>query len=163
MTQTYLLLGSNQGNRLQNLKDAKEGLSRKVGNITRESSIYITAAWGITDQPDFLNQVLVMDTPMSAEELLYHLLAIEKQMGRERTYRNAPRLIDIDILFFGKQHIVTKELVIPHPRMSQRRFVLAPLNQLAPAMKHPVLQLTMHQLLHQCTDPLDVKKFSAEG
>ncbi len=163
MTRTYLLLGSNQGNRQHMLRDAARAIGKKAGTIRRASSVYSTAAWGLTDQPDFLNQVLVLDTRLSPEALLKVLLTIEREMGRVRSFKNAPRLIDIDILFYGKTVLRHADLEIPHPRIAERRFVLTPLNETAPGFKHPVSGRSMHQLLLQCRDPLDVKKFSGAG
>lgn len=163
MNRTYLLLGSNQGNRLRHLQEAIRRIGRKAGRIQRQSAVYITAAWGLTSQPDFLNQVLVVDTRLPPGELLHCLLGIEKEMGRIRTFKNAPRVIDIDILFYGHCCLHTKELDIPHPRIAERRFVLVPLNEIAPGLKHPEKGQTIHELLRVCTDPLNVKKFSAAG
>ena len=163
MNRTYLLLGSNQGNRLQYFRTAIRRIRQRAGRIQRQSAVYVTAAWGITDQPDYLNQVLVVDTRLRPEELLQCLLDIEKEMGRVRTYKNAPRVIDIDILFYDKLSLHTETLQIPHPRIMERRFVLVPLNELAPGYKHPENGCTIHELLLRCTDPLNVKKFSAAG
>jgi 2-amino-4-hydroxy-6-hydroxymethyldihydropteridine diphosphokinase len=154
----YLLLGSNMGNSKQMLARASAYLAKKAGQVLRQSKLYSTAAWGNTEQPDFLNQVLVIQTQLDAPTLLKTILAIEKQMGRVRTVKNAPRTIDIDILFFNKQVIQQPDLVVPHPHIPNRRFVLVPLNEIAPAFVHPVLQKNIHQLLLQCTDPLAVKK-----
>ncbi|MEO7536374.1 MAG: 2-amino-4-hydroxy-6-hydroxymethyldihydropteridine diphosphokinase, partial [Ferruginibacter sp.] len=123
------------------------------------SGIYRTAAWGNTDQPDFLNQVIIADTKLNASETLQQILSIEKLMGRIRTTRNAPRTIDIDILFFNKEIISEKNLTVPHPEIPNRRFVLVPLNELSPDLRHPVLNKSIHVLLAECADPLNVKKF----
>ena len=159
MNKIYLLLGSNIGNSKEELDTAIKLIEKKVGKLSRKSGIYITAAWGNTDQPDFLNKVILVESKLTAEETLQTILAIEKKMGRERTVKNAPRVIDIDILFFNKQIINLPDLVVPHPELQNRRFVLIPLNQIAPLFVHPVLKKTVHQLLLKCTDPLNVKKF----
>jgi 2-amino-4-hydroxy-6-hydroxymethyldihydropteridine diphosphokinase len=159
MNKTYLLLGSNMGNsRLQLLKAIKN-INQQIGKVTRQSNLYATAAWGNTNQPNFLNQVIVVETKLSAAATIDTILTIEEKMGRIRTTKNAPRIIDIDILFFNKEIIGEKKLTVPHPQIQNRRFVLIPLNELSPGFKHPVSHKTIHQLLQDCTDVLDVKKF----
>ncbi|MEO6356337.1 MAG: 2-amino-4-hydroxy-6-hydroxymethyldihydropteridine diphosphokinase [Ferruginibacter sp.] len=159
MNKTYLLLGSNMGNsRLQLLKAIKN-INQQIGKVTRQSNLYATAAWGNTNQPNFLNQVIVVETKLSAAATIDTILTIEEKMGRIRTTKNAPRIIDIDILFFNKEIISEKKLTVPHPQIQNRRFVLIPLNELSPGFKHPVSHKTVHRLLQDCTDVLDVKKF----
>ena len=133
-------------------------IEKKIGKVIRQSGLYQTAAWGKTDQPDFLNQVIVADTRLTAAQTMETILSIETAMGRIRTEKNAPRIIDIDILFFNKEIIHKKNLSVPHPSIHLRRFVLVPLNELAPTFIHPVLQKTNHQLLMKCPDGLNVKK-----
>jgi len=159
MNKAYLLLGSNMGNSQQKLMIAIKNISRQVGYIIRESKLYTTAAWGNTDQPDFLNQVIIVETKLTALQTIDIILGIEEKMGRVRTKKNAPRIIDIDILFFNKEIIAEKNLDVPHPQIENRRFVLIPLNELSPNFKHPVTHKTIHQLLNDCADTLDVKKF----
>jgi 2-amino-4-hydroxy-6-hydroxymethyldihydropteridine diphosphokinase len=159
MNKTYLLLGSNMGNsRLQLLKAIKN-INQQIGKVTRQSNLYATAAWGNTNQPDFLNQVIVVETKLSAAATIGTILTIEEKMGRIRTTKNAPRIIDIDILFFNKEIISEKKLTVPHPQIQNRRFVLIPLNELSPGFKHPISHKTIHRLLQDCTDHLNVKKF----
>lgn len=158
MNRTYLLLGSNMGNSKQQLAKVILHIEKKIGRVTRKSGLYQTAAWGKTDQPDFLNQVIVVETGLPAIKIMQTILTIETTMGRIRTEKNAPRIIDIDILFFGKQIIHEKDLVIPHPAIQVRRFVLVPLNELSPNLVHPILKKSIHQLLLKCPDKLDVKK-----
>lgn len=158
MNTVYLLLGSNMGDSLEQLETARKHISKKIGIIWRQSRLYQTAAWGKTDQPDFVNQVVIARTTYDAEKLIHVVLRIEEMMGRIRTEKNAPRLIDIDILYFNKAIITTDKLVVPHPAISERRFVLVPLNELSPRFKHPVLNKTNHQILLECTDALNVKK-----
>jgi 2-amino-4-hydroxy-6-hydroxymethyldihydropteridine diphosphokinase len=146
------------GNSQLQLLTAIKNITKQIGQLTRESKLYVTAAWGNTNQPDFLNQVIVVETKLSALQVLDTILTIEKKMGRVRTLKNAPRVIDIDILFFNKEIIAEKKLSVPHPQIQNRRFVLVPLNELSPNFKHPVLQQNIHQLLTNCTDLLDVKK-----
>lgn len=158
MNKVYLLLGSNMGNSQKQLARAILNIEKKIGVIIRNSGIYRTAAWGKTDQPDFLNRVVIAETNLTAGQTMQHILTIETKMGRVRTEKNAPRIIDIDILFFGKEVINEKDLIIPHPAIQLRRFVLIPLNELSPNLIHPVLKRTVHQLLLNCPDKLDVKK-----
>lgn len=159
MNKTYLLLGSNMGNNKKQLSIAVKHIKNKIGQVTRSSSLYVTAAWGNTKQADFLNQVVVVETALSASKTMHTILTIEKKMGRVRMVKNAPRIIDIDILFFNKDIIEDAVISIPHPQIQNRRFVLAPMNELSPQLIHPVLNKTIHQLLIHCTDKLDVKKF----
>jgi len=159
MNRTYLLLGSNMGNSQELLTDAIYQIKKHTGKLIRSSALYSTAAWGNTDQPDFLNQVIVIETQQSAAETLQSILSIEKKMGRVRTVKNAPRIIDIDILFFNKEIIDQPDLIVPHPEIQNRRFVLIPLNEIAPGFIHPVLNKSVQHLLKQCKDPLNVKKF----
>lgn len=146
------------GNSKKQLTDACRHIRKAVGSITHSSGLYRTAAWGKTDQPDFINQVIIVETADTARQLIKKILDIEKNMGRVRTEKNAPRIIDIDILFFNKEVIDEPNLIVPHPLLQYRRFVLIPLNELAPLFKHPVLEKTIHYLLRVCTDNLPVNK-----
>ncbi len=155
---SYLLLGSNIGNSHEQLLAAKKNIATFIGDITASSSMYSTAAWGNTDQADFLNQILLIETDLAASKLLRSILIIEKNMGRVRTMKNAPRIIDIDILFFNNDIIQAKKLTIPHPEIQNRKFVLTPLAELSPNFVHPSLKKTINQLLIECKDPLNVQK-----
>jgi 2-amino-4-hydroxy-6-hydroxymethyldihydropteridine diphosphokinase len=159
MNKTYLLLGSNMGNSQQQLSTAIKLIKKSIGKLTRQSKLYVTAAWGNANQPDFLNQVIIVETKLTGLQTISTILSIEKQMGRIRTIKNAPRIIDIDILFFNKDIVDEKNLNVPHPEIANRRFVLIPLNELSPNFKHPVFQQSIHHLLKNCKDPLNVKKF----
>ncbi|HTB53537.1 MAG TPA: 2-amino-4-hydroxy-6-hydroxymethyldihydropteridine diphosphokinase [Ferruginibacter sp.] len=159
MNKIYFLLGSNMGNSKQQLDLAVTNIENEAGKVAGRSSIYQTAAWGKTDQPDFLNQVIIVATPLTAEKTLATILAIEEKMGRVRTEKNAPRIIDIDILFFNEERILQKDLIVPHPEIQNRRFVLIPLNEVSPDFIHPVFNKPIHELLEACTDELNVKKF----
>jgi 2-amino-4-hydroxy-6-hydroxymethyldihydropteridine diphosphokinase len=154
----YLLLGSNMGNSHEQLLLAQKNIVADIGKITASSSLYSTAAWGNTDQADFLNQVLIVETNLPASKLLQSVLHIEKNMGRVRTIKNAPRIIDIDILFFNNDVVKLKKLTVPHPEIQNRRFVLTPLDELSPNFMHPILKKTINQLLIECKDPLNVQK-----
>ena len=161
MNKTYLLLGSNLDNPKKQLSAAIKFIKKDIGTVSRYSSLYETAAWGNTNQPNFLNQVIIVETLLTATQTIETILNIEKKMGRIRTKKNAPRLIDIDILFFNKQIIETPTLTVPHPLLQNRNFVLNPLNELSPNLKHPVLKKTIHQLLRICTDTLEVTKITS--
>ena len=158
----FFLLGSNQGDAPSYLIQARDAITRQIGNIRKASSIYKTSAWGKTDQPDFLNQVIEVllerNFAGSPSLLLSTLLDIEKQMGRVRIEKWGTRSIDIDILFFGNQIIDDYDLQIPHPQIPFRRFTLIPLSEIAPDFIHPVLLKSTSQLLNECVDPLEVNK-----
>jgi 2-amino-4-hydroxy-6-hydroxymethyldihydropteridine diphosphokinase len=158
MNISYLLIGGNQGDRPARLAAARNFITAAGGNILLASSIYETAAWGKTDQPDFLNQALKVSTVQDAPAWLLTLLSIEEKMGRRRDERYGPRIIDIDILFFNNSIVRQPQLIIPHPEMQNRRFALTPLEEIAPFFIHPVLQKTIRELLAECTDPLTVKQ-----
>ena len=158
MNKVYLLLGGNTGNRMAFMETARKQVEARCGRIVKTSSVYETAAWGKTDQPAFLNQVIAVHTRLSVQELLTTVLGIEKEMGRVREEKYAPRIIDIDILFFNNEVIHEPGLQVPHPEIQNRRFVLEPMTEIAPRKQHPVLGKTMSQLLNRCTDPLEVKK-----
>jgi 2-amino-4-hydroxy-6-hydroxymethyldihydropteridine diphosphokinase len=161
MNTVYILTGGNLGDRLANLQKAKEYLGNETGNIVLSSSIYETEAWGNTDQPDFYNQVHIINTKLSAEQMMEKILKIEEQMGRVRTVKNASRIIDIDILFFNNDVINKRDLAIPHPEISNRRFVLTPLNELSPELVHPVLNKSINEWLSTCKDTLSVRSLKA--
>jgi 2-amino-4-hydroxy-6-hydroxymethyldihydropteridine diphosphokinase len=130
----YLSLGSNQGDSLELLLQALELLQKKGISINALSGVYQTAAVGYTEQADFLNMVVCGETAFSPEKTLKICQEIESMLGRERTIHWGPRTIDLDIIFFGEQHINTKELQIPHPRFNARAFVLIPLREIAPQL-----------------------------
>ena len=158
MNKAYLLTGGNEGDRYLNMQQARTNIEHICGRLLQVSSLYETAPWGKTDQADFLNQVLLIETKWSPRELLKAILQLEEKGGRIRTVKNAPRTIDIDILFYDQLVIEEPGLSIPHPRIADRRFVLEPLNEISPGYEHPVLHKTIHQLLLECTDQLAVKK-----
>ena len=145
----YLSLGSNLGDRRANLEQALERL-KDLGEVTATSSFYETAPVDFTRQPEFLNLAVALATEKMPKQLLHALLEIERSLGRKRTSAAAavkgPRTLDIDILLFGSAIIDTAELTIPHPRMHERRFVLEPLAEIAPDLRHPVFKRTMREL-----------------
>ncbi|HEV3414376.1 MAG TPA: 2-amino-4-hydroxy-6-hydroxymethyldihydropteridine diphosphokinase [Puia sp.] len=160
MNISYLLIGGNQGDRLARLATARDLITNAGGQILLASALYETAAWGKTDQPDFLNQALKVATEEDAPAWLLTLLDIEGKMGRRRQEKYGPRIIDIDILFFNNSIIHEPQLTIPHPEIRNRRFALVPMEEIAPSLIHPVLHKTIRQLLAECTDPLAVKQFT---
>ena len=153
-----LLLGTNLEDRWNNLIICREMIAKDVGNILKASSIYETAAWGKTDQPSFLNQVLIVETELTPVELLKALNAIENKMGRVRKEKWGERLIDIDILYFDDLLMDTAELKIPHPEITNRRFTLEPLNELVPDLVDPRVGMSINEMLATCKDPCIVKK-----
>lgn len=158
MNKVYLLLGSNLGNSMGTLNLATIAIEQNAGKVLNASSFYKTAAWGNEDQPDFLNKILIIETKYTAAETLQIILKIETELGRIRTIKNAARIIDIDILFFNEEIINTQNLIVPHPEIANRRFVLQPLTEVSPDFIHPVLQKNMLQLLAACPDLLNVQK-----
>lgn len=157
---TYLLLGSNLGDRKLILKNAAVVISQKIGVIESYSSIYETLAWGIEDQPAFLNQVIKVETSLHPQKLLTTINGIEKELGRVRHQKWGERLIDIDILYYNEDIIETENLVIPHPEIINRRFTLIPLAEIAPNYIHPIIKKNQSALLEICPDKLEVKNYS---
>ena len=156
----YILIGGNIGDRFSNLQTAKELINKQSGTIIKESSVYQTAAWGLKEQPDFLNQVLILSTTLNPETLLRSLLSVEETMGRKRSIKFGPRIIDLDILLINDFLIESEFLTVPHPALQQRKFALIPLNEVAPDLLHPVENKTINQLLTECNDELVVQKIS---
>jgi 2-amino-4-hydroxy-6-hydroxymethyldihydropteridine diphosphokinase len=145
----YLALGSNLGDRQANLKQAIASLSPQM-EVKAKSRVYETPPWGYTDQPKFLNQVVKVDTYVGPEPLLKHLKRLEIALGRVPSFQNGPRLIDIDILFYDDLVLNKPSLVIPHPQLHERAFVLMPLNDIAPALSHPSTGKTVNEMLMSC-------------
>jgi 2-amino-4-hydroxy-6-hydroxymethyldihydropteridine diphosphokinase len=135
-------------------------IQEQVGTIIESSKIYETDAWGITNQPAFYNQIHLVESKFSAKKILNKILNIEEKMGRVRTIKNAARIIDIDILFFNNEIISEPNLIVPHPQIINRRFVLMPLNELVPEMIHPVFKKNIYELLKNCKDELRVSPAS---
>lgn len=152
--EVILHTGGNLGNRAQNLRTARRYIANRIGPIIQASGIYQTQAWGVTDQPDFLNQALIVATRLSAQRVLQEALHIEKKMGRIRNDKWTARLIDIDLLFYENEIINTPELIVPHPFLHLRNFVLAPLSEIAPGKWHPVLNTTVAELYENSPDTL---------
>ncbi|MBD1394928.1 2-amino-4-hydroxy-6-hydroxymethyldihydropteridine diphosphokinase [Mucilaginibacter glaciei] len=158
MIDVFLLLGSNLGNRIEYLEKAVELIARDVAPISRSSALYETQSWGKTDEPDYLNQVVELQTGLSAQALLQKVLAIEIAIGRTRHIKWGSRVIDIDILFYGDAVINEPGLVVPHPELHNRRFTLEPLVELVPHLIHPLLKKNILQLKSELKDDLIVNK-----
>jgi 2-amino-4-hydroxy-6-hydroxymethyldihydropteridine diphosphokinase len=157
----YLLLGSNLGNKIRNLSLAEELIGENIGKLRQKSSLYQSPPWGFDHKEDFLNQVLQIESEYSPERVLEKIIEIEKYMGRKRPVKSGlylPRIIDVDILFYNDLIQETPSLTIPHPQLHLRRFTLIPLNEIAPDFIHPVLKLSVHDLLESCYDRSKVKQ-----
>ncbi len=152
MNHVYLMIGGNIGNRLDNLENARNSINKKCGPILKQSSIFETEAWGFKDQPAFYNQALCIETELSPNDLMTTLLTIELDMGRERLVPLGPRTIDLDIIYYNQTIIDLPGLTIPHPKLAERNFVLAPLVEIAPDFKHPILKKTNFQLYNDSKD-----------
>lgn len=160
----FLLLGGNLGDREHNILEAKKYISLQIGEIELESSIYQTAAWGVENQPSFLNQVIQVSSSLSPQEVLAQIEDIEKKLGRKRYQKWYARTIDVDILYYGNQILEEledsteqkRDLKIPHPFLQERRFTLVPLVEIAPHFVHPIFGKTNTELLEDCLDKLNV-------
>ena len=159
MNKAILLIGGNLGDRTNHLKQAVEQIALLVGKVEKTSALYETAAWGVMEQPDYLNQGLLVTTEMDAITLLHTVLEIERNIGRIRQQKWGARIIDIDIIFYNDAVINLPELKIPHPQLQNRQFVLVPLQEIIPAWIHPVLHKDINTLLARCADPLPARKF----
>jgi len=154
----YLSLGSNVGDRARNLQDAMAALRKAGIDVTRISSMYETEPVDYLDQPWFLNIALEAETELAAAALLRNLRGIEALMGSKKLVSKGPRLIDLDILLYGGEVIDTAELQVPHPRMHLRRFVLEPLAEIAPNVRHPVSGVSAAEMLATSPDKSTVRK-----
>ncbi|GAB2625982.1 2-amino-4-hydroxy-6-hydroxymethyldihydropteridine diphosphokinase [Belliella aquatica] len=157
MRQIILIIGGNIGDRLSLITQAKQLLDEKIGKVSLISSLYETEAWGGVSKGNYLNQILILESELSAEEVLDKALQIEKILGRQRDIKWGNRTMDIDILYYGDQIIDTPNLKIPHPYLHLRRFVLEPLAEIVPDFIHPILKLTSTALLKNCEDDSIVK------
>ena len=153
-------LGSNMGNRESHLREAVDSLQQLQITVRRSASLYLTEPRDYTDQPWFINTVAEVNTDRDPVELLKYCLLIEREAGRIRDQSRGPRPIDLDILFYGDLQIQTANLVVPHPRYADRRFVLAPLAELAPDFRDPISGVTMQQLLERCPDSGEVRLYA---
>ncbi|MBN1117826.1 MAG: 2-amino-4-hydroxy-6-hydroxymethyldihydropteridine diphosphokinase [Bacteroidales bacterium] len=165
---TYIILGSNKGDRYKNIYKAKLLINSVIGTIETASSLYESEAWGYEDDMPFLNKIIKVKTSLNPEKVLEKCVIIEDSLGRVRTKNSyEARTIDIDILLFNDDIINTPDLVIPHPRMHLRNFVLIPLSEICSEHLHPIMKKTIDQLLTECSDKSWVKKdpsiIKAEG
>ena len=156
MNEVWLLLGSNLGDRIRNLQESVELINEKAGAVLQLSSVYETKAWGLKDQPDFLNMVIRIETSLLPEKLLTQIQEIENEIGRIKNVKWGPREIDIDILYFEDLVFNSEELKIPHPGIPNRRFTLVPLLELSPKLIHPKLNLNTDEMLLRSTDESEV-------
>src|SRR5918993_3711796 len=146
----YLALGTNLGDRLANLKQAISALTPQL-EVKAKSQVYETPPWGVEEQPKFLNQVIKANTYLDPEPLLKHLKRLEVALGRQESFPNGPRLIDMDILFYDHLVVDKPSLVIPHPRLHERGFVLLPLMEIAPNLVHPVSKKSVREMAELCS------------
>jgi len=159
MQEIYLLLGANLGDPKSQVELAIGEIVKAIGPIIRKSSLYQSEAWGLTDQPPFINQIVVIGSTKTPHEILGITQSIEQKLGRVRKQKWGERIIDIDILYFGGHVINEEDLVIPHPFIPDRKFTLLPLVEIAASYLHPVLDLSNQQLLEMCTDNLNVNLY----
>ena len=158
MSVVYLSLGSNIGNRLENLRAAIAALPAAGARVRRVSKIYETEPVDYLQQDWFLNCVVEAETQLAPADLLQHLRKIESNLGSAKAFVKGPRIIDLDILFYGDATINSPELQVPHPRMAQRKFVLVPLVEIAPNARHPITGQTAAEMLQSTTDRSDVRE-----
>ena len=156
METCILHLGSNVGNRANHIDLAEIMISKRIGDITAKSKVYETEAWGKTDQDPFYNRAISVLTSRTAEALLEEIHIIESKMGRIRSEKWGPRVIDIDIIFYGQEIINNDHLIIPHSELSNRNFVLTPLMDICPDYIHPIMDKSVTELQAACADQLEV-------
>ena len=161
MPTVYIALGSNVGDREANLRRAVQLLERSGVEVTKLSRLYETEPVGYLDQPWFLNGALEATTDLAPEQLLSALRGIESHMGSSKPFRNGPRLIDLDILLYGDEVVDAPALVVPHPRMLQRNFVMAPLAEIAPQLRHPSWPASIAEMYADSADRSSVRKYLA--
>ncbi len=162
MHEVFLGIGGNIGNKAKNFSKVYELIENKLGKITSYSSVYESKPWGFHAEENFWNQVLVIETVLAPERLLQEIHEIEQEFGRTREIgKYTSREMDIDILYYDDLYLETGDLIIPHPLIHQRRFVLVPLAEIAPDKKHPLLRLNSVQMLETCKDESILKQIDA--
>lgn len=157
----YIILGSNKGDKIEYINKAITEISSVVGEVIAQSSNYQTSPWGFESESEFVNKVICVKTKLEPSSLMRSLLQIENNLGRERdasTNEYQSRTIDLDVLIIDDLVIFTELLQVPHPRMSERKFVLVPLNEIAPNLNHPERKMTIANLLEICSDNESVTK-----
>lgn len=157
--QVFLQLGSNMGDRVYYLNQAKRYISKEIGGVVSESRVYESAPWGVNNQSHYLNEVIEVNTVDDPYDLLTKILHIEKKIGRVRERKWSSRVIDIDIIFYASVIINEKNLIIPHEYMHERNFVLHPLNDIAADFVHPILKNTVNKLMIECNDKNEIKLY----
>jgi 2-amino-4-hydroxy-6-hydroxymethyldihydropteridine diphosphokinase len=158
MNEVYILLGGNLGDKSEIFKEAIKLIGERVGLVTKQSSAYVTESWGF-DSNLFRNQAVIVETALSPNETLQQTQAIEIIMGRiNKSTHYEARTLDIDLIFYNDLVLNTIDLTLPHSKMAERKFVLIPLNEIAPDKRHPVSGLRVGEMLRLCTDPLKVEQ-----
>ena len=160
MNKVYLQLGSNIRDRYKYLSNGRRSINNEIGNIICQSKIYESNPWGITDQDQFLNQIIIINTNLRAKEILEKSQEIERRSGRATKGKWEARTLDIDILFFNNEIINTDHLKIPHPLIQERLFVLIPLSEINKDLRHPILKKDIATLLSECSDKGKVNEFT---
>jgi len=160
MNIVFLQLGSNLGKRELLLKDAIAAIEDRVGKVVEKSKVYESTPWRMEGQENYLNQIVKVKTELLADDVLFTILDIEKELGRIRIEKWGERLIDIDIIFYNDSIIETAQLCVPHKHMHERMFVLAPLHNIAPDMVHPKYNKTVYELMKICKDTELVKEYA---
>ena len=160
MNEVYLQLGSNIGDRLDNLDQSIKIITERIGNVLEKSSVYESTPWGVENQRNFLNQVIFVKSNFDPYTILDLVLQIEKDMGRIRIEKWGERIIDIDILFIDDFIIESENLCVPHEFIAKRKFVLQPMCEIAPGFIHPKLNKTISQLLEECIDDEKVNVYA---
>lgn len=157
MEEIYLGLGSNVGERKKHITQTINKIENQIGPCLQQSGLYKTAAWGKTNQSYFINQVIQISTSKAPIDILDGILDIERQLGRVRKEKWGERIIDIDLLFYGSEIVELPRLLVPHPFIAERRFVLVPLHEIAPDFIHPIFERSIGDLLADCPDTLPVE------
>lgn len=161
MHQVFLGIGGNIGDKRKNFQQVHVLIEKKLGKVLKKSSVYETPPWGFQSEDAFWNEVMLIETKLEAEEVLWRINEIEAFFGRKRgKERYSSRQMDIDILYFNDEYFETKTLIIPHPKIQERRFVLIPLAEIAPDFKHPLLRMNSLEMLGNCLDKSMIKKIN---